>query len=278
MTQPLIDLERVEKTAQAAVEPKVLAERELVAFVVPEGARLETVDLTDKLKRYQETPKRAVGTHHASTVKSFINVTHRHAGPCLSVWVHPTSGAVTSVLNDHDDGQAPGWGDHRVELKLLVTEEWQRWKALDGRLVEQQAFAEHIQDGLTEIADPPAAELLEVVSTMQGNTGVTWGSSVSLRDGAVQMTYIENPDASAGRNGALAIPQDFTLIMAPFIGEEPITISATLRWRVRNGALTIGYKLEQPDRVIREVLEKIAARLDEEFPGLVYTGMPAAAR
>jgi uncharacterized protein YfdQ (DUF2303 family) len=278
MTQPLIDLGLVKDTAIAASEPKVLAEHELVAFVVPPGHTIQQVDLVAALDRHNTTPRRATGTHNAATVKSFIDITERHAGPNLTVWVHPTSGAVTAVLNDHDQHQAPAWGDHRVELALVQTEEWKRWTALDGSLVEQQAFAEHIQDGLTEIARPSAAELLEVVTTMQGNVGVSWQSGVSLRDGAVQMKYVETPDATAGRDGELSVPQDFTLVMAPFIGESPVQINAKLRWRVNGGKLTIGYKLEQPDRVIREVLERIAGRLDEQFPGVVYTGTPAVAR
>lgn len=278
MTQPLIDLELVKNTTLAAAAPKVLAPDELVAFVVPENARLETVDLHEKLKRYAAKPARATGTHHASTVQAFIDITERHYATASTLWVHPTTGTVTAVLNDHDRDQAPGWGDHRVELELVKTEEWIRWTSLDGKLVEQEPFAEHIQDGLTEIADPPAADLLEVVTTMQGSVGVSWENGVSLRDGAVQMKYVETADASAGRNGTLAIPTDFTLFMAPFIGEQPCQIGAKLRWRVRNGKLTVGYKLEQPDRVIREVLEKIAARLQERFPGVVYLGTPAQAR
>jgi uncharacterized protein YfdQ (DUF2303 family) len=276
--QPLIDLQLVKDTALAAAEPKVLAETELVAFLVPDGGRLELVDLHEKLKRYATTPARAAGTHQAATVQAFIDITARHQSEALTVWVHPASGEIVAVLNDHGGEQAPGWGDHRVALKMIETDEWKRWKKLDGQLVKQEPFAEHIQEGLTEIAAPPAAELLEVVTTMQGNVGVSWQNGVSLRDGALQVKYVEQTDATAGRDGNLSIPTDFTLVMAPFIGEDVVQIDAKLRWRIRGGELTIGYKLDNPERIVREVLEKIADRLRDEFPGVVYLGSPSPAR
>lgn len=278
MTQPLVDLVLVQKTAIAATEPKTLAPDELVAFVIPEDAKLETVNLHERLDRYAAAPTRATGTHSAATVKSFIDIAARHKDTlATTVWVHPVTGDIVAVLNDHGDAQAPGWGDHRVHLKLTATEEWKRWTALDGQFLDQQKFAEHIQDGLTEIAEPPAADLLEVVQTMQGSSNASWANGVNLVNGAVTMQYVENVDAMAGREGKLTVPTDFSLVMAPFIGEDSVQIDAKLRWRMHGGKLSIGYKLDNPGRVVREVLERIAVRLDEHFDN-VYLGQPSQAR
>lgn len=278
MTQALVDLELVKSTAIASVEPRVLAEGELVAFVVPDGARLETVDLHEKLKRYANAPARAAGTHQAATVQAFINITTRHKSELhTTIWVHPVTGVIVAVLNDHGDDQAAGWGDHRVELKLTATDEWKRWTALDGQFLDQQKFAEHIQDGLTEIHSPPAADLLEVVQTMQGSTNASWANGVNLTNGAVTMKYVENVDATAGSGGNLTVPTDFKLVMAPFIGEDVVEIDAKLRWRLNGGKLSLGYKLDNPGRVVREVLERISTRLSEHFDN-VYLGSPSSPR
>lgn len=264
-------------TAIRAADPKPLDnDGHLVGVTLPAGGELRIVDVQAELAKHQPMPARATGTHQAATVQSFVDLAHRHAGTedTLTVWVHPTSGNIVALLNDHGRGQDPQWGDHRISLTLLETEEWKRWKALDGKLNPQEPFAEHIQDGLTEIAEPPAADLLEVVQTMQGATGVSWKAGVRLVDGAVQMQYVENIEATAGKDGQLSIPADFTLVLSPFVGENAVTLQAHLRWRLNGGKLLIGYKLENPERVVREALDHIAGRLQDEFPGFVYFGTP----
>jgi uncharacterized protein YfdQ (DUF2303 family) len=267
----------IAEIATRAADPNPLdPDGRLIGIVLPEGARLQLVDVAAELAEHQPQPERATGTHTASTVQSFIDLAARHdnGSGTLTVWVHPTSGQIVAVLNDHGRGQDAQWGDHRVRLDLLKTDEWKRWLALDGKLSEQEAFAEHIQDGLTEIAEPAAADLLEIVQTMQGATSVAWKAGVRILDGSVQMQYVEEADARAGSDGELGIPAEFTLVIAPFVGEPPATILARLRWRIKAGKLLLGYKLDNPERVLRETLEKIAERLTGEFPGTVYLGTP----
>lgn len=265
------DAQVVVDTAISAASPTELDPGLVYSVVAPNGARQEIIDL----ERFEKTPRRAKGTYKVATVEALVDVTNRHEdGQDTTLWVHPTSGDVIAVLNDHGPGQSPAWGDHRVHLQLLFTDEWKRWIGHDAKLLSQEAFAEHLQDGITEIASPPAADLLEIAQTMQGATEVAWKAGVSIRDGSVQIGYTEEASAKAGRDGRLEVPEIFTLVMSPFIGEEPVEISARLRWRVKGGGLLIGYKLEQPELVIRNALERIAARLRAEFPARVYLGQP----
>lgn len=261
-------------TALAAAAPERLDRTEIYSVVVPNDGRQEIIDL----ERFQAYPRRATGRYQVASVEAFIDLTKRHHdAAATTVWVHPISGAVVAVLNDHGASQDPEWGDHRVNLQLLPTNEWMRWISNDGKLLDQETFAEHLQDGITEIADPPAADLLEIAQTMQGHTNASWKSGVSIRDGSVQIGYTEEATAQAGRDGNVAIPEIFTLVLAPFMGEEPVEVRARLRWRVPSGKLRIGYKLEQPERVVQNALEKIAARLRDEFPDVVFLGEPRTA-
>jgi len=271
-------IEAILDTAIRAAEPQPIdTNGDLVSVVVPTNGRLELVDVKAKLAHHQAAPDRARGTYKAATVQSFIDFVTRHEddGDTLTIWVHPTSGRIVAVLNDHGRDQTPQWGDHRVDLQLIVTDEWQRWTRYDGHFLGQQEFAEHLQDGLTEIAEPPGAELLEIAQTMQGSVGVTWKSKVSITDGSVQFGYVEEADAKAGRGDReLSVPSDFKLVLAPFVGEGVAELDAHLRWRMNNGQLKIGYRLDNPQRVVREALERIAARLADNFPSQVFLGEP----
>lgn len=61
------------------------------------------------------------------------------------------------------------------------------------------------------------------------------------------------------------------LALSPFIGEDRYAVIARLRYRLSGGRLTLGYKLDRPELVQRDALEKIAEALKEKFP-LTYIG------
>lgn len=116
---------------------------------------------------------------------------------------------------------------------------------------------------------------LEIAQSVQGKTKADWKTARRLDNGEVSFAYQEEIQASAGRSGHLEIPATFTLAIAPFYGEQPYEISARLRYRIREGHLSIGYKLDRPHEVLLAVLGGIAVRLREQdgFAN-VYMGAP----
>ena len=219
-------------------------------------------------------PRRAMGVYQVGSLDSLIALTERiGVAEETTVWVHPTSGRVEVVFDDHDADQA-GHGEHRAVLQLAVTPAWRAWLALDGKLIGQQEFAEHIEARVPDIASPPAADLAEVVSTLTGHTEVSWKSGVRLQDGTVQMQYTEEATATAGRYSELSIPQTFTLVLQPFVGlSRGVPITARFRYRVRSGTVAMGYVLDQPERVLEDAVANVHRTLAEKF-GRVYMGAP----
>lgn len=245
--------------------------------LVPADARAEVLDL-DRFEKYEPWPWRASGSYVAATVDSFGDYVAAHLSATdTTVWIHPTDGTVVAVLNDHGDGQDdPRWRDWRVRLDLRHTDEWNHWTSRDGKLGGQEEFAEHIEDGLTEIAEPSGAELLEIAQTFHASTSAQFRQASRLRDGRIQVRYDEEVNAAAGSSGELTIPEEISLVLSPYVGEQPVELVARLRYRVRGGNLAIGYKLDRPERVKREALERIADRVTERFPGRVFLGSPPA--
>lgn len=251
------------ETALASAELKPVADVDKPHIaVVPEGASAVVLDL-DRFRNL-DRPHRKQGTFKPATVSSFIDLVEDQADPHTTVWVHPTSGKVVAVLNDHDED--PAYGDYRAELALTATDEWLHWSRLDGQLVDQEKFAEHLEDGVKELVDPDAATMLEIAQSIHANTNAQFRSARRLSDGQVRVQFDETIDAAAGESGQLEIPTEFSLAIAPFIGEDPYRVNARLRYRASGGKLTIGYKLERPGDVVRDALDKIAEKLGERFP------------
>lgn len=261
------DAPAIIEVAQQAVEPRELDEEKLYAVVGPDGG-VHVLDLAE----YRDRPDRAKGTYKPATVEAFIAYVgaHERIGE-TTVWVHPTSGKVVAVLDDTDN-VAAGWGSHRVELSMLQTPEWKFWLAQDNKPMKQQAFAEHIEDGMDDIRVPVAAELLEIAQSIHSTNSATFRSGYRLHDGQYNVQYDEQVETSAGTRGELVVPEEFELGLAPFIGEDSFRIKARLRVRPQGGQLSLGYKLENPERAVNTVLEDVAKRIAEKFGERVYIG------
>ncbi len=264
------DMQVIVDTAQQAVVPHELDPEKPLAVVVPAGASLVAPDLN----AWRSRPTRKVGTYLPSTVQSFVDYAKEHETPQTTVWVHPTSGHIEAVIDDHSDVD-PAWREHRVKLDLERTPEWKFWTGADGDMMDQAPFAEHIENGLAEIVVPDAATMLEIAQTFHANVGSTFRSSIRLQSGQQQLQYDEVVSASAGSTGELTVPTRIELGIAPFLGEEPYAVVANLRFRVRSGNLSLGYKLDRPEAVIRDALDRIGGRLKDEFQR-VYIGQPPA--
>ena len=236
------------------------------------GQRLEYVDREDALPQ----PLRPRGIFRPATVHSLTSYlkTHLESMPGTTIWVDRSAATVTAILNDHYTQPATaGWGDYKAILSLERTPEWKHWKDADGRLMSQEDFAEHIQQGLDEIIEPEPATMLEVAQSIQGTTDATWRTARRLDNGEVAFEYSEAVAAQAGPRGSLPIPSEFTLSVVPFYGEELEQVTARLRYRVSGGHLTIGYQLVQPHKVELEALHSIVSTLEDDFPA-VYMGQP----
>lgn len=260
----------VTREAEAGVLRPIDEARRLYSVTVPDGYHRETIDL----ERYGLAPARSTGTVRLQTVDDFAGYVRRHDDQAgTTVWADIDTGRLVAVIDDHTQ-EGAGWGEHRAELVLKPTEEWRHWEAMNGKLMDQEAFAEHVEDGMGEIVEPSAADLLDIVTTMQGHTNAEWKQAIRLQDGSVQFVYNEEATATAGGRGELEIPQAFTLGIAPFLGEEAYKLTARLRYRVSSGNLKIGYKLYRPGSVRRDAIELIAERLLQLFPERTFIGIP----
>lgn len=265
--QAIINAAR-EHAAPAEIHP---TEDRWHAFVVPFGARLETVKPDESLL---DQPRRLKGTVRVEDVPSFAAyVAEFYSAQATTAWVDMAGFRVTAVLNDAA-ADSSAWRDHRAVLELVKTDEWKRWRAKDGQLMDQEQFARHIELGELDIVSPDAAELLEIAQTFYASTKAEFRSGTRLQSGEVQFTWVEETNATAGRNGDLSIPLKFELRIAPFHGEEPCAVSALLRYRIRDGRLAIGYELVRPDDVERDAMKLIAEQLRSSI-ARVYLGAPA---
>ncbi|HET7386883.1 MAG TPA: DUF2303 family protein [Nocardioidaceae bacterium] len=246
------------------------------SVTTPDGSH-RVIDVEHYRETFRPTPRRKTGTVNVYDAASFTTYYGKHAVEKVSeVWADVATQTCVGVLNGHGPGDVTGWGDHRVQLRLRKTPAWQAWEALDGKLIGQVDFAEHIEDRLIDIVTPPGAQMLELAQTFQANTKVRFESSKRLSSGERQLEYREDVQAAAGRKGDITIPDRFELGLAPFEESAPYKVSARFRYRIADGALRVGFVLERPEDVLRQAFTDVLTDIESDLGVTALRGTPAS--
>lgn len=266
----------VDAAAELAPEPVILPIDFAGRYGVftPPGWQFDTYDEERDLAR----PRRPEGSVTVYDAESFVAaVTRRHLdGPEPVIYADEDRLALVAVLND-DEADLAAWRDYRVELGLRPTPEWLHWTKLDGKLVEQEAFAEHVEDGVNELREPAAGVMLDIAQTIHGTVNATMKAARRLIDGRVQFAYEEEGTAGAGTSGELTIPDTLLLVLRPFVGGPAYEMSARFRYRLGRGAVTLGYKLDRPHEVKRAAYLDVRAAVAADLPNAGVIAGPAPA-
>lgn len=239
---------------------------DLRLFAKPDGEIIK-VDLN----QWRDIPRHMAGTVTAHDLQAVIALVEQyHGAEYSSVVTYANEKALkfTTVINDHNDG-TPGRGSTRIEYSLESTPEWAQWKTADRTMMRQEQFAEFIEDRFADIVDPDPADLLEIAQTFHAAGSIEIRSAKRLSSGATQITYNEDIVAKGGTSGQLDIPRTFGVWITPFYGCQPVRATARFRHRLNAGDLTLGFIINDRDRLEREAFDSLLAELDNDCEWLV---------
>ena len=275
-----MDIDNVKTLVEAAragvAATKIEHNAAVAHYLVATGAggKIETVNL----ETGHPHPLRKRGMVQAFDAASFnmILATNADAGD-IAIYVDrdPEDPKVVAILNGHGE-TGPGWGDFRVEIAFRQTPQWAKWKANDGQMMAQVNFAEFIEDNLDDIADPAGAEMLEIAQYLQATRSVNFKSGMRLSSGQVQFQNVEDIQAQVGA-GQVAIPEMFTLGIAPLFGVPSYRVPARFRYRIQDGKLKLGYKLQRLETMMETIMEEVEQQLAVGERGTILHGIAPAA-
>lgn len=205
-------------------------------------------------------PRRKSGRIIVRDTYSFAAYVLKHKTPGTLILAEDRS--VLAILDHHEEDLA-GWADHTVELEFKFTPAWTAWNGFAGTYIEQQSFAEFIEDNLSGIASPDGADLLELAKNLRATLSANYRKATPLFDGTVQFEYVETIDASSP-DGRLTVPQTLLLALRVFVGGEVREVPARLRYRLREGRVEFLIRLGDEARTVfeesfEEELRQIAA-------------------
>lgn len=273
-----VDVKHIVEVAQQAAIPNELEPGGLYAVVVPEGYSAEVIDDRENDDRRAAAPRRRRGTTRLTRRESFSLFVqkNRDAAQDPALYANDDAHSITAVFNG-STADGPGWADDRATLDLVFTPEWKAWTGKDGEQLNQVKFAEFLEDHRTDVVDPDGATLLEMVQAFEATVGVEFKSAQRLRDGQRQISYVETVQGrtSGGSAGTVEFPATFLLKIPVFDGLEPVEVGARIRYRIQAGSLTIGYVLDDTDKLAREAFDAILAAVEDDTGLMAYHGSPA---
>lgn len=209
-----------------------------------------------------DTPKRIKQTVEIDTAESFIEYFNNFSTDRSVIYLSQNN--VFTGIIDHYDADKPAFCNHRVIFHPATTDEWNSWSQNSGKKFNQEDFAFFIEDNSDEIQNPPAAEMLEIATTLKAKTKISFASAKSLANGQTQLTYVEEIDGSAGPKGELKIPEKITIGMRLFKGGDAYKMEARFRYRIREGSISLWYDLIKPRKTKDAAIEDIKQQISDQ--------------
>jgi uncharacterized protein YfdQ (DUF2303 family) len=251
------------------------------ALALPEGWKIESVE------HLLERPRVLRQTVKVCRLPDFLAYTLRFGGADTLVSISPDLHigkplAVAHIdyhqppVNGVGDDALPSWDQHLLSYVPRSSIGYTMLTAIDGKLMDQSAFAEQLRD-LTKLCTSHAgADLLEIVRTLTLTSKGAFQSFDDALTGSVAFRYELDVAATAGtQQRKLEVPSALRFTLPVIDGAEPQEITAELLYRVpkqAGGAVQMGLRL--PDRVWieRAMVEKLAADIAGALPGLTIVG------
>jgi uncharacterized protein YfdQ (DUF2303 family) len=267
---PKGDAEIIRDSAVASVGFTSINKSGMPTVILPPGYKAEARE--DLLL----APVRKRGGVAVHSAESFCDYVIVHGAPG-TIYADQSRPAFVAILNDHQTTD-PGWGDHRVTYPCPLSRQWGLWNEHDGKARTQTDFAQFIEENLDDImavstTDPSAAEMLEIATGLQAKSESNFTSAVRLDNGDINFSYREQTEANAP--GQLRVPDHFSLRIPIFRHADPSIVKARLRYRIKEGSLSMWYSLVRPDELLDVAFERVATKIRERCDmAAFYYGTP----
>ena len=218
-----------------------------VPFVaVPSGHKLESVE------QFQNEPTRIREQLRVLTPESFIKYFNKFCNNDSLVVLNDDNQSIIGLLDYHAT-QSPSWCDHKVEYACPKSREWTLWNRFNKNKFNQLAFAEFIEENIKDFAEPSGGELLEIATKFSVIRTAVFSNSVRLQSGEFEFQFSEQNQSK----GTVTVPEKIAIGIAAFHNGTKYRIEARLRYRLREGELTIWYELIEPEKVLEDAFKEV---------------------
>jgi uncharacterized protein YfdQ (DUF2303 family) len=236
--------------------------------VVPEGYKVRELPTETK-------PKRPVAKPTFTDAASFIEYVNDHKTGDTALYGNYNARQMTCVFDDFLRGNKPideqaSYRGFRAALQPDHSREWGIWKNKNAQPMKPADFGLHIENNLPDIAEPNAADLMQMAYDFRVSQNGTLHAQQRMQDGSYNFQIaMENNQV-----GEAKLPKTIKLNIAIFENTAPVVVEAYLRFSAKSNELAIWYDIIRPDHLIDSEFKKIWAHVATETGRNILRGTP----
>lgn len=225
-------------------------------------------------------PERAVANVKLRDAASFIRYYADHAEGRSRIFASLEPASFVAVFDeffcavDESDSYSAtnqaNWRQFRATFAVPASREWKLWTGQDRKAMSQLQFAEFLQDNLPDVVQPDGTTLLELALNFEASSSGNFVANQRLQDGSHNLQWRADNNAS----GTVKLPDHITLAIPVFENEAASEVSARLRYRMKEGVLTIWYELVRPHKVLELAFRATWDRIAKESGAVILLGSP----
>lgn len=177
-----------------------------------------------------------------------------------------------SAVTPGDAGVWPqaDWREFRAAFSVPPSREWLLWHEANRKPMSQVSFAEFLQDNLPDVVQPAGADLLELALNFEAAQSGTYVATQRLQDGSHNLQWRADNNAS----GTVKLPEHITLMIPVFENEAPSELQARLKYRVKEGNLSLWFELVRPHKVLEAAFRSAWERIADGTGAVILLGSP----
>ena len=212
------------------------------------------------LEELQENPNRTRLNHVFRDTRSLAHYADLFFDPEQSLAISYPADRKIVLFIDHDTPDIARHRDHQATFEAIFTAEYAAWRGLSSRLIDQKSAGEFLEDRAADVVEPDAAAIMDMVMTFDALKKVTFRQSTRLHDGQRQFTYQEENEA----RGNVTLPEQITLLLQVFDGQDPQRIKVRVRYRIDDGSLKFGFNIADMQALEDEAFRKCEDALETD--------------
>ncbi len=275
-------------------------------LILPDGRTATSIQpFIDEIRDH---PKRRKGTSAMQDLDSFVAMTNRFKSDFSAVFgtcnAESADLSLTTVFDYHDPSEnkdgIPRFMDHKCIYRFPVSDEWKAWMSMNDNWLDQNQFAEFLEEHIIDVAAPPAFDskpdmtefdkhLLNLVSTLEskftGPSGILelsrgliirteekFESRQKLSTGELSITFSnEHRDEQGGK---LKVPDLFLINIPVFKNGANYLIPVRLRFRKDGAKLVWKFLLHRTELIVNHAFEEGCAKVKDETKLPLFIGYP----
>lgn len=222
------------------------------------------------LEKFQVVPARIRQNVVLKTEQAFIDYANKFKVTGSAVFSDLDKLQISAVFDYHPAADKPRWGDHTATYSCPFSKDWKAWDGKNKIPMNQLEFAAFLENNIHCLAAEGNAvsgvELLAMVLAFEETRKSEFKSVQRLQDGTMSFSYTD--EQSGG--GKARLPEEITLGIQPFHNGDYYQLKARIRYRIKDGALSLWYELINPEKVIEAAFNTTVSKLKENIPDVDF--------